>query len=341
MTMDILSRTPFIRLEHGSGGALSRELVEELIYPILKSDTYTELNDAACISAKGDLLYTTDTYVIDPPFFPGGDIGKLAVFGTCNDLAVSGGKPDFLSVGLVLEEGFPLDQLKKILRSASSAAGENGVSILTGDTKVVPQGKGGGIFINTSGIGERRFPGDLSVSRITPGDRIIVSGPVGSHGITVLAAREHLSVGNRLESDCAFLFPLCESLYPLGKGLRFMRDATRGGLSAILNEIVSQAPFGIEAEEVNIPVLDPVRSVSDILGLNPLDVANEGVFVAVVAPDAANSAIEKLSRFETGKRAAVIGRVIEDHAGKVVLGTEIGGTRILDFPRGLLLPRIC
>ena len=270
--MDILKRTPFIRLEHGSGGALSRELVEELIYPILKSDMYTELNDAACISVKGDLMYTTDTYVIDPPFFPGGDIGKLAVFGTCNDLAVSGAKPLFLSMGLVLEEGFPLEHLVRILKSASSASKEYSVSILTGDTKVVPQGKGGGIFINTSGIGEKHFPEDLS---------------------------------------------------------------------AILNEIAFGAPFGIETEEVSIPILDSVRSVSDILGLNPLDVANEGVFVAVVSPDAADSAVEELSRFETGKLAAVIGRVIEDHVGRVVLRTEIGGTRILDFPRGLLLPRIC
>jgi len=339
--MDIVTKTPVIKLEHGSGGALSRELVEHIIYPLLKSDIYSDLSDATLLGNIADPMMTTDTYVIDPPMFPGGDIGELAVFGTSNDLAVSGGKPLFLSMGLVLEEGFSTATLRDVVKSAASAARKWGVTIVTGDTKVVPAGKGGGIFINTTGIGERMFKKPLSPERIGNGDEIVVSGPVGSHGISILAAREKLSVGSSLESDCAFLYPLCESLFALDENLRFMRDATRGGIAAILNEITQGRNWGIDVKEHLFPITQQVKSVSEILGLNPLEVANEGVFVAVVAPGEGRRTVGLLNRFKEGAQAQVVGSVTSEHPGKVILETSIGGRRILDFPRGLLLPRIC
>jgi hydrogenase expression/formation protein HypE len=313
----------------------------EIIYPAFKTDLYSELSDATGFPRIDRPMFTTDTYVIDPPVFPGGDIGKLAVFGTCNDLAVAGAKPLYLSLGLVLEEGFSLATLKEILYSAAEAAREAGVRILTGDTKVVPQGKGGGIFINTSGVGDRITDSPLTGGNIEGGDEIIVSGPVGSHGIAILTAREGLDVGAGIRSDCASLFPMCEELTSLGQNLKFMRDATRGGVAAILNEIVSGTDIGIDVSENGFPVLDPVRSVSEILGLNPLEIANEGVFAAIVASGCGEEAVSMLRGFEEGKHASLVGKAAEDHPGKVIMETVIGGRRILDFPRGLLLPRIC
>jgi hydrogenase expression/formation protein HypE len=337
-----------ITLEHGSGGALSRELVENVIYPRLKNSFYGELTDAATLllgrrgkEAGPDLLFTTDTYTVQPYFFPGGDIGKLAVYGTCNDLAVSGGRPKYLSVGMVLEEGFPVADLERIADSIGAAAAETGTAVVTGDTKVVPRGRGGGIYINTSGIGERAAPVPLSAGRIIPGDKVICSGPVGSHGIALLAARERLSAGKAPVSDAAPLYPLCAELFGFGGELRFIRDATRGGAAAVCNEIVSGRNFGMRVEEERFPVLDNVRALAGILGLNPLEVANEGVFIAVVASASADGAAEKLRSLPGGSAAVCVGEVTEEHPGKVVLTTEIGGRRILGFPRGLLLPRIC
>jgi hydrogenase expression/formation protein HypE len=335
-----LSMDDKVRLEHGSGGVLSRELIEEIIYPALKNVSYPALTDGTDISCAESMCMTTDTYVVDPVFFPGGDIGKLAVYGTCNDLAVSGAKPRYLSLGFVLEEGFGIDELSRVLSSIASAA-ESLVAIVTGDTKVVPAGKGGGIYINSAGIGEKLYNDNLTPGRCQPGDKVIVSGAVGAHGITVLGAREGLPVGESLESDCANLYPLCEELYSLGKQLRFMRDATRGGVAAVLNEAVSAIPFGLLVREVKIPVDPDVKAASDILGLNPYEVANEGVFVAVVAPEAADNAVKSLSVHKEGRDAAVIGTIVEEHPGKVFLETLIGGRRLLDLPRGLLLPRIC
>jgi hydrogenase expression/formation protein HypE len=332
---------PAIKLEHGSGGALSRELVESIIYPCFRGADYSELSDASAVQISGQPLVTTDTYVVDPLFFPGGDIGKLAVFGTCNDLAVCGAQPRFLTLGLVLEEGLPLSDLRRILQSITEAAEEAKVKIVTGDTKVVPCGKGGGIFINTTGIGQRVFSGVLSPSKVRAGDAIIASGPVGSHGTTILAVRESLSVGGQLSSDCAFLYPLCEMLYDLKGGLRFLRDATRGGVAAILNEIVTDQPYSIWIDEQRIPVEKNVAAAAEILGLNPLEIANEGVVIGVVAGTEASSALSKLKKHPLGREAEIIGEVRETNAGKVILLTAIGGRRILDFPRGLLLPRIC
>lgn len=330
-----------IKLEHGSGGHLSRWLVEEVIYPVFKSEAYTHLGDSSRLSIQGIPFFTTDTYVVDPPFFPGGDIGKLAVFGTCNDLAVAGARPRYLSLGFILEEGFPLEHLRAVLSSIARAAEEAEVAIVTGDTKVVPRGKGGGIYINSSGIGEQEEVSGLTGERISPGDRVIITGPVGEHGIAVMAKREGLSVAEALTSDCAPLYPLLEPLFSLGQDLRFLRDATRGGVAAIVNEVVAGTGLGIEVSEDAVPIAEKVRSVAEILGLNPLEVANEGVAVCVVAPSAEERTLSLLREHSRGREAAVIGRVVTDHAGKVVLETTIGGKRILDFPRGLLLPRIC
>lgn len=330
-----------IRLEHGSGGALSRDLVESVIHPFFRSASYPELSDSSPVEAGSDFLMTTDGYVVDPPFFPGGDIGGLSVWGTCNDLAVCGAKPICVSLALVLEEGFAVADLRRVLESAAAAAREADTRIVTGDTKVVPRGKGGGIFVTTAGLGRRTFPGVLSPSRIREGDSVIISGPIGSHGLTVLAARESLPVAGALRSDMAFLYPLASLLFPLGDSLRFLRDATRGGIAAVLNEAVHGAAWGIRMGEAEIPVTEEVRTVADLLGLNPLEIANEGVFVAVVAAPEEAAALRALRAHPLGRAARRVGHVSVENPGTVLMTTRIGGTRRVDFPRGLLLPRIC
>ncbi|MBA7562938.1 Carbamoyl dehydratase HypE [subsurface metagenome] len=337
-----MSTSDRITLEHGSGGALSRQLTEELIYPILKNEAYGELADATAFKIQGRAFITTDTYVVDPPFFPGGDIGTLGVFGTCNDLAVCGARPRYLTMGLVLEEGFPTSDLKRVLESVRRAADQAGVLVISGDTKVVPSGKGGGIFMNTTGVGEALGNHLLSAKNIKRGDKVLISGPIGSHGLAILAAREGLKIAACLSSDCAALFPLCAALYSLGKDLRFMRDATRGGAAAVLNEAVGgNSECGLEILETAFPVPTAVAAASDLLGLNPMEIANEGVFIAVVAPAAADRALSLLRSFDTGREACRIGAVDNRYPGKVILETAVGGRRILDLPRGLLLPRIC
>jgi hydrogenase expression/formation protein HypE len=330
-----------IRLEHGSGGALSRELVERVIHPLFRGPHYAGLTDAAPIVLEGEGRITTDTYVVDPPFFPGGNIGRLAVFGTCNDLSVSGARPRFLTLALVLEEGLPLSLLRRALEEAAGAAAEAGVFVVSGDTKVVPAGKGGGLFINTTGVGELSFSPGIDAARIRPGDRVLVSGPLGAHGLAVLAAREALPVGDAVRSDCAFLHPLCERLYGLGADLRFLRDATRGGLAAVLNEAAADAALGMLVREERVPVEDTVAKAAEILGLDPLEIANEGVLVAVVCGESAGEAVRRLRADPLGLQAAEIGQVTDGPAGRVLLETRIGGRRVLPMPRGLLLPRIC
>jgi hydrogenase expression/formation protein HypE len=330
-----------ISLEHGSGGALSRWLTEQVIYPFFRGEHYAELADAGPFRLDGGGLLTTDTYVVDPPFFPGGDIGRLAVFGTCNDLAVCGAMPLALSLGLVLEEGFLLEDLRRVLASVRAAADEAGVRVVTGDTKVVPAGKGGGIYLNTAGVG-RATPGlSLSPARMREGDRVLVSAPVGAHGLAVLAARESLPVGPGLVSDCANLHPLCAGLGALGPDLRCMRDATRGGVAAILNELAGARGLGLALVEQDFPVDGTVAAAAGLLGLNPLEIANEGVLVAVVAGDAAERALGILRAHPLGAEARDVGGVTAANPGRVLLETSIGGRRWLDMPRGLLLPRIC
>ena len=337
--MSILER---ITLEHGSGGALSRQLTEQLIYPILSNDSYRELADATAFESLGRTFITTDTFVVDPIFFPGGDIGTLGVFGTCNDLAVCGARPLYLTLGLILEEGFPTADLRRVMESVRASAERAGVQVITGDTKVVPAGKGGGIFLNTTGVGEALGDHLLSVTNIREGDSVLVSGPVGAHGLAILASREDLKIGATLRSDCAPLFPLCQALYTLGESLRFMRDATRGGVAAVLNEAVAEnQSCGMEIQETAFPISGTVAAASDLLGLNPLEIANEGVMVAVVDPQATSQALSLLHSFETGREACRVGTVSGPNPGRVILETAVGGRRILDLPRGLLLPRIC
>lgn len=335
------SNTELIKLEHGSGGWLSKQLIDEIIFPAFRGNSYQALQDSSPFSLKGEGLLTTDTYVVDPPFFPGSDIGKLAVNGTCNDISVAGGIPLVLSLGFIVEEGFPIVQVKRVLESIRAAADEAEVRVITGDTKVVPAGKGGGIYINSSGVGRKMFSSTLTPKNVREGDVIIVSGPVGEHGIAVLAEREKLPVAAHLRSDCANLYPICKDLFSLEQDLRFLRDVTRGGLSAILNEIVQDTDFGFIIEEESIPVKDRVASVSEILGLNPLEVANEGVVVGIVAQNVAQEALRILHNNTLGQEAAIIGSVTASTPKKVILRTRIGGRRVLDFPRGLLLPRIC
>jgi hydrogenase expression/formation protein HypE len=347
-----------IRLEHGSGGEMSRRLIEEVIHPYVRCPASADLPDAARLDLRGPLALTTDSYVVDPPFFPGSDIGRLAVFGTCNDLAVSGARPRALTLALVLEEGLPIAILRRVLASVRAAAAEAGVEVVTGDTKVVgrsmvtPAKTGGpaspvpslgrdpGLYLNTAGVGEIVFE-HLGPSLVRPGDRLIVSGPLGAHGVAVLAARENLSVAAGIRSDCALLWPLAERLFSLGPAVRFLRDATRGGLAAVANELCRGAGFGITVREAGLPSDPDVAVALDLLGLDALEVANEGVLVAVVAPDAADAAVALLRSHPTGARAATAGEITADGPGRVVLETRIGGRRLVDFPRGLLLPRIC
>ena len=330
-----------VRLEHGSGGALSRDLVATVIHPVLRTDAYPELLDASPIEIGSDFLMTTDGYVVDPPFFPGGDIGRLSVLGTCNDLAVSGAKPVCVSLALVIEEGFLVDDLRRALVSAAAAAHEANARIVTGDTKVVPRGKGGGLFVTTAGVGRRVFPHVLSPARIRETDSVIVSAPIGAHGLTILAAREKLPVGDTLRSDMAFLYPPVSRLFHLAEGLRFMRDATRGGVASVLNEAAAGAAWGIEVEDAAFPVAEDVRGVADLLGLNPMEIANEGVFVAFVDGRMEDEALRALHAHPLGKSARCVGHVSSAYPGKVMLTTRVGGRRLVDFPRGLQLPRIC
>jgi hydrogenase expression/formation protein HypE len=336
-----------IRLEHGSGGELSRRLVEEVIHPYVRCPASAGLPDAARLDLHGPIALTTDSYVVDPPFFPGSDIGRLAVFGTCNDLAVSGARPRALTLALVLEEGLPIAVLRRVLASVKAAAAEAGVEVVTGDTKVVGRtsptfssGREPGLYLNTAGVGEIVFE-RLGRLLVQPGDRLIVSGPLGAHGVAVLAARENLSVAAGIRSDCAQLWPLAERLFGLGTAVRFLRDATRGGFAAVANELCRGAGFGITVHERDVPVDPDVAAVLDLLGLDALEVANEGVLVAVVAADAADAAVAALRAHLTGAHASIAGEITADGPGRVVLETRIGGRRLVDFPRGLQLPRIC
>ncbi len=327
-----------IKLAHGGGGLKSRELIEEEIASRFGGG---EMPDAASIDIQSNSLrFSTDSFVVQPFKFPGGNIGDLAVFGTVNDLAVAGGRPLWLSLGLILEEGFPFQDFRDVLDSIKRAADSCGVRIVTGDTKVVGKGSCDGIFINTAGIGEA-LPGfDLSLRRIVPGDAVIVSGPLASHGFAVMAARESLALKNAPLSDTASVFPLVQSLLPVAPQIKIMRDPTRGGLAAVLNEFAHGLPFGLEIDEARIPLEDSVLALAEMLGIDPLHAPSEGRVIAICAPEAVDAVTESWAKLPEGRGAAVVGRATE-RAGKVVLCTTAGGRRILDMPAGELLPRIC
>ncbi len=331
-----------VLMGHGGGGKKTGRHIRDLILPNLNRGRLGKLPDSVVLDNFGSkLAYTTDSFVVSPLFFPGGDIGCLAVHGTCNDLACSGARPHFLSLGMILEEGFSMEKLERIIRSISAAADEAGVEIVTGDTKVVPKGSADGIFLNTSGIGkvESMFP--LGTDQIEAGDLVLVSGPVGNHGLAVMLSRAEFSFDFELKSDSQSIWPIVEKLIELGPGLKFLRDPTRGGIAATLNEIASSSGKEIEVDEASIPVDESVAMASDILGIDPLQAANEGKVIAVVSAECKNSVIEKLSGLKQAEGFAFVGGISEKNSSKVILKTRIGGRRVLAEPSGELLPRIC
>jgi len=331
-----------ILLEHGAGGFLSHHLITDVFLPLLKNPWLERLEDSAILRI-GDqkLCFTTDSYVIDPIFFPGGDIGSLAVHGTVNDLSVCGGKPLAMSTGFILEEGFPMEDLRRIIRSMAEAAAKAGVPIVTGDTKVVARGAADGLFINTSGIGLIDYPSPLSVESIQPGDVIIVSGAIGDHGAAVLSKRRELGLKSEIRSDSAPLNGLIAQILAASPDIHFMRDPTRGGLGAILAEIAAQSGFLIELREKDIPVREEVRGICEILGFDPLFLANEGKVTLFCAPGDEGRILNVIKSHEYGRDAAVIGAVGEPGRGRLVLRTAFGGSREVDLPVGELVPRIC
>lgn len=337
-----LSATDRIVLGHGSGGRLSSELLRDVFLPLFTNPVLDRMDDQAIVEIGGSkIAFTTDSFVVKPLFFRGGDIGSLSVHGTVNDLAMGGARPLFLSAGFILEEGFPIEDLRRIAASMTNAAAAAGVTVVTGDTKVVEKGKGDGLYINTTGIGLVPDNVRMSASQARPGDRVILSGPIGDHGIAILAEREGLEFDTEILSDSAPLHELVAAMLDVSNEIRCLRDPTRGGLSSALNEIAAQSSVGIQIEESRIPVRDEVKGACELLGLDPLYVANEGKLVAIVAPEAADIIISAMRRNERGVQAAIIGTVGAQRAGLVTMRTAFGSTRIVDLLAGDQLPRIC
>ena len=337
-----MGREGKVVLAHGGGGRLSHDLVRDRMVGVWGDEVLARLDDAGLVEVGASrLAFTTDSYVVKPLFFPGGDIGKLAVCGTVNDLAVMGAEPLYISCGLIVEEGLALEVLDRIVASMGEVAKAAGVRIVTGDTKVVERGSADQMFVNTSGIGLVEAQMDFSMERIEVGDRIVVSGTLGDHGMAVLSAREELHFEGSVESDCAALNGLIARMMEASSGIRFMRDPTRGGLATTLNEIVEGKDFGIVVVEEALPIRDPVRGLCELLGLDPLYVANEGKVVAVVAPEEAEAVMEAMRSHPLGREARVIGTVERTWKGRVGMKTVVGGTRVVDMLVGDQLPRIC
>lgn len=331
-----------ITLSHGAGGKATQTLIEAVFLDAFRNPLLEPLEDAASFTVDGArLALTTDSYVVSPLFFPGGNIGDLAVNGTVNDLAVSGARPLHLTAGFILEEGFPVADLIRIVDSMKAAAVAAGVAIVTGDTKVVQRGKADGCYVNTAGIGVREYPGDLGVATVQPGDVVLVSGPIGEHGVTVMLARGELDIEADLVSDTAPLHGLVADLLAATPGVRAMRDATRGGVATILNEVARAANVAVVVDEDTVPVCAEVRGASELLGIDPLYVACEGRLVAIVDGASADTALAAMRAHPLGSQAAIIGRVRADPPGLVLLNTVFGGTRICDLLVGDPLPRIC
>jgi len=331
-----------IVLGHGSGGRLSADLLHQCFLPAFANPILSALEDQAVVEcAGGRLAFTTDSYVVRPIFFPGGDIGRLAINGTVNDLAVGGATPRFISAGFILEEGLAMEELQRVVRSMSDACREAGVTLVTGDTKVVDRGKGDKVYINTSGIGVVPAGRSLSVSRARPGDRILLSGTIGDHGVAVMSVREGLEFETELKSDTASLAGLAALMLEICPAIRCMRDPTRGGLASALNEIAAASRVGIQLQESAIPVRGEVRGACELLGLDPLYVANEGKLVAVVPPEAAEELVAKVRTHPLGGEAAIIGAVLDNRPGLVSMRSAIGGERVVALLAGEQLPRIC
>ncbi len=333
---------PVIRLAHGGGGIYTRQLLEEVFLPLFGNPVLDPLDDSAVVSMTDKrLAFTTDSFVVNPIFFPGGDIGRLAVCGTVNDLAAVGAKPIFLSLGLILEEGFSMDDLKRIALSIKQTADEAGVRIATGDTKVVERGHCDRLFINTTGIGVFDGTHPVSGSGAKPGDSILVNSSLGRHGMAIVTARTELGFSDRIRSDASPLGLLVETVLRFVPDVHAMRDATRGGLAAVLNEIAERSRVGMELDEETIPVDEDVRGACELLGFDPLYVANEGVMVFFVPEDRTDDALSAMKTHPYGRSAVAIGRVTAESRGRVVINTRLGSRRIVDMPSGEQLPRIC
>jgi hydrogenase expression/formation protein HypE len=330
-----------IVLGHGSGGRLTAQLVHDLFLPAFDNEFLRKLDDQAILNlGSARVAFTTDSFVVTPLFFPGGDIGKLAVHGTVNDLAMSGARPLYLSAAFIMEEGLPLDELSRIIASMAEAAKAAGVTIVTGDTKVVNKGSADKLFITTTGIGLVPDGVSISASNAQPGDKVILSGTIGDHGMAVFSRRENLELESTIESDTASLHLLVQAMLAAGE-IHSLRDPTRGGLATSLCEIAGSAGIGVEIQARRIPVRQEVQAACEILGMDPLFVANEGKLVAFVAPAAADAILAAMRGTTEGRDAAIIGEAVSAHPGMVLLKTEIGGSRILDLPFNEQLPRIC
>jgi hydrogenase expression/formation protein HypE len=333
-----------ILLSHGSGGLMSDRLIREMFLACFDNDYLSELSDSAVLpTGSGKISFTTDSYVVDPVFFPGGNIGKLAVCGTVNDLAVSGAIPKYISAGFILEEGLAMEDLEKIVKSMAEEAKKAGVKIVTGDTKIVNKGKADKIFINTAGVG---FLPEENVhiskgEKIKTGDKIIVNGSMGEHGVAVMSTREDLKISSPVYSDCASLNHLIKKVLDKNEGIKFMRDLTRGGLASVLVEIVEQRNVGIRFKENEVPVSEKVQALCEMLGFDPLYLANEGKIVMIVSSGQAESILQEMKKDPLGKDSSIIGEIVNTNHGKVVMETEIGGSRIVDKITGEQLPRIC
>ena len=335
-------KTEKILLDHGSGGKISHRMTRDMLLPVFNNPILSELNDGAIFELAGvRMAFSTDSYTVDPIFFPGGNIGELAVYGTVNDLSMCGAAPLYLSAALIIEEGFPVEQLETIIAAMGKAAETAGVSVVTGDTKVVPKGMADKIFINTSGIGVIPDGVDVASHKARPGDRVILSGTLADHAVSVLARREGLSFETSVQSDTAPLNHMVRAMFAAGRGVHVLRDPTRGGLGTALNEIAEASSVGVRIREDRIPVKPEVAGLCELLGFDPLYLANEGKLVAFVAPDDTDAVLQAVRVDRCGRDAVVIGEVVAGHPGKVFMDTRIGGTRIVDMLAGEQLPRIC
>ncbi len=340
----MINKTDKILLGHGSGGKLSHDLIDSLFAKHFRNPILEQQSDSAIIPLnESHIAFTTDSFVVDPIFFPGGNIGNLAIAGTVNDLAVSGAKPLYLSVGFIIEEGFSFTDLEKIVVSMTEYAREAGIIIVTGDTKVVDKGKCDKVFINTSGIGilNPKYIEISSGSGIKSGDKVIINGSIGDHGMAIMAARNELNIRTHISSDCACLNHMIADALEISNGIKFMRDATRGGIGTVLSELVKDNDFGIRINEDKLVIHENVRGLCELLGFDPLYVANEGKVILIVDSKDANNVLESIKKSPTGKEASIIGEISKDHQGMVWLETIVGGKRIIDMLSGQQLPRIC
>ncbi|MGV3530354.1 MAG: hydrogenase expression/formation protein HypE [Flavisolibacter sp.] len=334
--------TDIITLGHGSGGLLTHRLLESGVFDVFKNENMEQQHDGAVLHLSGKMAMSTDSYVVSPIFFPGGNIGDLAINGTVNDLAMCGAAAKYLTLSFIIEEGLPIEDFWQVLLTIRDTALKAGVQIVTGDTKVVEKGKGDKIFINTTGIGEVHPLANIHHNRIAAGDKIIISGEVANHGIAIMSQRKGLEFETQTVSDTAHLnHTVMRLLEQFGDNIHFLRDPTRGGVASVLNEVAGLTDFGYRLDQNNIPVNEQVEGACEMLGLDPLYVANEGLFLSVVSADVADDFLYELRQDENGKNAAIIGEAVADHPGKVVMKSRIGGHRVVNFLVGEQLPRIC